>query len=50
MDVRLESAEGLGTRLIPDLDRASEAIGWSIEQIRRIARGLEAHVDPTDLH
>ena len=25
-----------------DLNRASEAIGWSIEQIRQLARGLTA--------
>ena len=36
----LKSAEGLWTRLILDLNRASEAIGWSIEQIRQMARGL----------
>ncbi|HSQ56488.1 MAG TPA: transposase, partial [Gemmata sp.] len=32
----LKSADSLWTRLILDLNRASEAIGWSIEQIRRM--------------
>ena len=43
----LKSAEGLWTRLIRDLNRASEAIGWSIEQIRQMARGLKALFDPS---
>ncbi len=43
----LKSAEGLWTRLILDLNRASEAIGWSIEQIRQMARGLKALFDPS---
>ena len=38
----LKSAESLWTRLILDLNRASEAIGWSIEQIRQMAHGLKA--------
>jgi transposase len=41
----LKSAEGLWTRLILDLNRASEAIWWSIEQIRQMARGLKALFD-----
>ena len=43
----LKSAEGLWTRLILDLNRASEAIGWSIEQIGQMARGLKALFDPS---
>jgi transposase len=43
----LKSAEGLWTRLILDLNRASEAIGWSIEQIRQMAHGLKALFDPS---
>jgi transposase len=43
----LKSAESLWTRLILDLNRASEAIGWSIEQIRQISRGLTALFDPS---
>ncbi len=43
----IKSADGLWTRLILDLNRASEAIGWSIEQIRRIANGLKALFDPS---
>jgi transposase len=43
----LKSAESLGTRLILDLNRASEAIGWSIEQIRQMAHGLTALFDPS---
>ncbi|HMB04742.1 MAG TPA: transposase, partial [Isosphaeraceae bacterium] len=35
----LKSAQSLWNRLILDLNRASEAIGWSIEQIRQIAKG-----------
>src|ERR1700758_5453917 len=43
----LKSADSLWTRLILDLNRASEAIGWSIKQIRQIARGLKALFDPS---
>ena len=43
----LKSAAGLWTRLILDLNRASEAIGCSIEQIRQMARGLKALFDPS---
>ena len=43
----LKSADSLWTRLILDLNRASEAIGWSIEQIRQISRGLTARFDPS---
>ena len=43
----LKSAESLWTRLILDLNRASEAIGWSIEEIRQMARGLKALFDPS---
>jgi transposase len=43
----LKSAESLWTRLILDLNRASEAIGWSIEQIRQMAHGLKALFDPS---
>src|SRR5512142_31336 len=42
----LKSADSLWTRLILDLNRASEAIGWSIEQIRQMAQGLTALFDP----
>jgi transposase len=41
----LKSADSLWTRLILDLNRASEAIGWSIEQIRQTTRGLTALFD-----
>ena len=41
----LKSADNLWTRLILDLNRASEAIGWSIEQIRQMAHGLKALFD-----
>ena len=44
---RLKSADSLWTRLILDLNRASEAIGRSIEQIRQIANGLKALFDPS---
>ena len=37
----LKSADSLWTRLILDLNRASEAVGWSIEQIRQMALGPE---------
>ena len=43
----LKSADSLWTRLILDLNRASEAIGWSIEQIRQMARGLKTLFDPS---
>ena len=43
----LKSADSLWTRLILDLNRASEAIGWSIEQIRLMAHGLKARFDPS---
>lgn len=43
----LKSAESLWTRLILDLNRASQAVGWSIEQIRRMANGLRALFDPS---
>jgi hypothetical protein len=43
----LKSADNLWTRLILDLNRASEAIGWSIEQIRQMVRGLKALFDPS---
>jgi transposase len=43
----LKSADTLWKRLILDLNRASEAIGWSIEQIRQMARGLKALFDPS---
>jgi len=41
----LKSAQSLWNRLILDLNRASEAIGWSIEQIRQIAKGLKVLFD-----
>ncbi len=43
----LKSAESLWKRLILDLNRASEVIGWSIEQIRQMASGLKALFDPS---
>jgi transposase len=43
----LKSAESLWTRLILDLNRASQAIGWSIAQIRQMANGLKALFDPS---
>ncbi len=43
----MKSADSLWNRLILDLNRASEAIGWSIEQIRQIASGLKALFDPS---
>ena len=42
----LKSADSLWTRLILDLNRASEAIGWSIEQIRQMARRAEGPFRP----
>jgi transposase len=41
----LKSAQSLWNRLILDWNRASEAIGWSIEQIRQIAKGLKVLFD-----
>jgi transposase len=41
----LKSAQSLWNRLILDLNRASEAIGWSIEQIRQITQGLKVLFD-----
>ena len=43
----LKSADSLWTRLILDLNRPSVAVGWSIEQIRQMARGLKALFDPS---
>jgi transposase len=43
----LKSADSLWSRLILDLNRASEAIGRSIEQIRQMAHGLTALFDPS---
>ena len=43
----LKSADRLWNRLILDLNRASEATGWTIEQIRQMARGLKALFDPS---
>jgi transposase len=43
----IKSADSLWTRLILDLNRASEAIGWTIEQIRQMANGLKALFDPS---
>jgi transposase len=41
----LKSAQSLWNRLILDLNRASEAIGWSIEEIRQMAQGLKVLFD-----
>jgi len=41
----LKSAQGLWKRWILDLNRASEAIGWSIEEIRQMAKGLKVLFD-----
>jgi transposase len=41
----LKSAKSLWDRLILDLNRASEAIGYSVCRIRQIARGLKALFD-----
>src|SRR3954465_7003921 len=41
----IKSADSLWTRLILDLNRASEAIGWTIGQIRQMAHGLKALFD-----
>ena len=43
----LKLADSRSHRLILDLNRASEAIGWSIEQIRQMAQGLRALFDPS---
>src|SRR3954471_19860777 len=43
----LKSAQSLWNRLILDLNRASEAVGWTIEQIRQIAKGLTVLFDPS---
>jgi transposase len=43
----LKSADSRSNRLIQDLNRASEAIGWWIEQIRQMAQGLRALFDPS---
>jgi transposase len=43
----LKSAESLWDRLILDLNRAPDAIGWSIDQIRQMASGLKALFDPS---
>jgi transposase len=43
----LKSADSLWNRLILDLNRAAEAIGWSIEQIRQMAQGLRPLCDPS---
>jgi transposase len=42
----LKTADSLWNRLILDLNRASQAIGWSIAQIRQMAHGLKALFDP----
>ena len=41
----LKSARSLWDRLILDLNRASDAIGWSIDEIRQMAHGLKALFD-----
>ena len=41
----LKSARSLWDRLILDLNRASQAIGYSIGHIRQIAKGLKALFD-----
>jgi len=41
----LKSADSLWSRLILDLNRASEAIGWSIQQLRQMVGGLKALFD-----
>ena len=41
----LKSAKSLWDRLILDLNRASQAIGYSIEHIRQMAKGLKALLD-----
>ena len=41
----LKSAKSLWDRLILDLNRASQATGYSIEHIRQMAKGLKALFD-----
>jgi transposase len=41
----LKSARSLWDRLILDLNRASDAIGWSIDEIRQMAHRLKALFD-----
>ena len=41
----LKSAKSLWDRLILDLNRASQAIGYSIEHIRQMAKALKALFD-----
>ncbi len=41
----LKSVQSLWNRLILDLNRASEAVGLTIERIRRIAQGLKVLID-----
>jgi len=41
----LKSARSLWNRLILDLNRASGVIGWSIEEIRQMAKGLKVRFD-----
>ena len=41
----LKSARSLWDRLILDLNRASDAIGWSIDEIRQMGHGLKALFD-----
>ena len=41
----LKSAKSLWDRLILELNRASQAIGYSIEHIRQMAKGLKARSD-----
>jgi len=38
----LKSADSLGTRLILDLNRAGEAVGYTIAQIRKLVAGFRA--------
>ena len=40
----LKSAKSLWDRLILDLNRASQAIGYSMEQFRQMAKGLEGPI------
>jgi transposase len=41
----LKSARSLWDRLILDLNRASDAIGWTIDEIRQMAHGLKTLFD-----
>jgi transposase len=41
----LRSAKSLWDRLILDLNRASDAVGYSIDRIRQIAKGLKSLFD-----